>query len=313
MARANEIRLQKKKMKNTASMNDIFDNLKAQELQLLENHTNYYTNLAMSLYEWENLPNGIESRYIERALFESGQAFFYDHQDLGYIVLPCNNSSNLNIYGEPIQVMVTSYGTGFSENVDVDKGIRILNNVNAIPTINTINYYCMKLTQIDSTMNTNLIQQKVPFIFATTKANELSMKTIYQKMYSGEPAIFVNQELISGDKLNVEVKSCEAPYLLDKLQQQRYEIQKELLTFLGINNTIEKKERLLVDETNANNQQIDMSVEIGLELREQACQQINDRFGLNISVKSKVRDVRKQIEWGMEDGSLYNDDLRDEE
>lgn len=302
------LRLKQKRLNKTASLNDIYGSLKEQEMRLYDNHMSYYTNLAMSLYEWENLPNGIESRYIERALFETGQAFFYNHEDLGFIALPCSNSSDMNIYGEPIRVMLTGYGKGFSQQVDVDKGVRILNNINAIPSYNTIEYYCMKLTQIDSTMNTNLVQQKVPFIFATTKANEFTMKSIYQKMYSGEPAIFVNQELITGDKLNVEVKACEAPYLLDKLQQQRYEVQKELLTFLGINNTVEKKERLLVDETNANNQQIDMSIELGLELRELACRQINERFGLNVSVKSKVRDVRQHLGMESEEVEFVHDD-----
>ena len=39
-------------------------------------------------------------------------------------------------------------------------------------------------------------------------------------MYSGEPAIFVNKEMLNekGD-LKVQAISCEAPYLVDKLQK----------------------------------------------------------------------------------------------
>ena len=75
-----------------------------------------------------------------------------------------------------------------------------------------------------------------------------------------------------------------------------------MLTFLGINTTIEKKERLLQDETNANNEQITLNVEIGLRERERACEEINDRFGLELSVYAKDIDVKG----GLTDGDVYN-------
>ena len=92
--------------------------------------------------------------------------------------------------------------------------------------------------------------------------------------------------MTNGD-LNIQSVACESPYLIDKLQQHRFEVEKELLTFLGINTTIEKKERLLVDETNANNEQISLNVEIGLREREKACKEINERYGLNLEVYAK--------------------------
>ena len=129
------------------------------------------------------------------------------------------------------------------------------------------------------------------------------MKNLYAKMYSGEPAIFIDQNLLSqSGNLNIQSVSCEAPYLIDKLQQHRLEVEKELLTYLGINTTIEKKERLIVDETNANNEQITLNVEIGLRERERACEEINERFDLNISVYAK--DI--PVKGGLTDGDLYD-------
>ena len=80
-------------------------------------------------------------------------------------------------------------------------------------------------------------------------------------------------------------------------------MERELLTFLGINNTLEKKERLLVDETNSNNQFIKKASDIGFKQRQLACEQINEMFGLNVNV------IETQDEFEMEvvdDGKLYN-------
>lgn len=282
------------------TINDIYNDLIKEEKRLMLIHLEHYRNIALNLYEWENLPEGMESRHIEHALLHHGQAFFYEHEHLGYICLPCSNSGQMNIYGEPTVVMVS--GHGFSENKHIMDGVRILNNPRIMATDITLTYYCTKLAQIDSTMNTNLIQQKVPFIFATSKENEFTIKNLYAKMYSGEPAIFVDQSLLTNGELNIQSVSCEAPYIIDKLQQHRFEIEKELLTFLGINTTIEKKERLLVDETNANNEQITLNVEIGLRERERACEEINERYGLDIHVYAK--DI--PVMGGALDGDVYN-------
>ena len=289
------------------TINDIYHELLKEEQRLLLIHIEHYRNIALNLYEWDNLPEGMESRHIETALLLNGQAFFYEHEHLGFICLPCSNSGQMNVYGEPTSVIIS--GHGFTENKHITEGVRILNNPRVIPTDLTLNYYCTKLAQIDSTINTNLIQQKVPFIFATTKENEFTIKNLYSKMYSGEPAIFVDQSLLTNGDLNIQSISCEAPYLIDKLQTHRFEIEKELLTFLGINTTIEKKERLLQDETNANNEQITLNIEIGLRERERACEEINERFGLDVSVYAK--DI--EVKGGIADGDVHNGIERDSE
>ena len=71
----------------------------------------------------------------------------------------------------------------------------------------------------------------------------------------------------------------------DTYQQAYVDFKNELLTWLGINNTqMEKRERLLTDEINANNELIMDSVYSQLQLRTEAAKKINEMFGTNISV-----------------------------
>ena len=91
--------------------------------------------------------------------------------------------------------------------------------------------------------------------------------------------------------------------IVDKLQIQKQEMERELLTFLGINNTLEKKERLIVDETNSNNQFIKMASDIGCKQRKLACEQMNQMFGLNVKVIETPDEFQEEV---IDDGELYN-------
>ena len=267
----------------------------------------HYQMLALNRYKWENLPNGIESRYIEQMLYDNGECAMFDHPDLGLCVLRSSSRENLNIYGEPTKLTLS----GFNEHrtVMMDECVRILNNDLALPTQQNIMYYSRRMAEIDDIIMQNLRQQRVPYLFATDENNSFSMKALYDRMYQGEPAIFVDKEMLKGEPENIVVLPTQAPYLVDKLQIQKQEMERELLTFLGINNTLEKKERLLQDETNSNNQFIKMSSDIGFKQRQLACERMNEMFGLNISVVETQDEFQEEV---IDDGDLYDRNPSDE-
>ena len=280
----------------------INDNIERETIRL----TKYYQMLALNRYKWENLPNGIESRYIEQMLFDNGECALFDHPDFGLTVLRSSSRENLNIYGEPTKLSLT----GFNEHrtVMMDECVRIMNNELALPTLPDIVYYARRMAEIDDIIMQNLRQQRVPYLFATDENNAFSMKALYDRIYQGEPAIFVDKEMLKGEPENIMVLPTQSPYLVDKLQIQKQEMERELLTFLGINNTLEKKERLLVDETNSNNQFIKMASDIGFKQRQLACEQMNEMFGLNVQVVETQDEFESEV---MDDGELYDGDTSD--
>ena len=73
--------------------------------------------------------------------------------------------------------------------------------------------------------------------------------------------------------------------------QLKFELLNEVRTFLGINNSnTNKKERLITDEVNSNNQEIMAQREALLLQRKIACDKINSMFGLNISCSFRIKD-----------------------
>ena len=252
---------------------------------------NHYTNLALNTYRWVNLPEGLESKYIEKALYKHGQCFFTLDKDFGYMCLPCSPTGQINIYGEPLGYVLT--GVGYSKQVKDTEGVRITNNDTAVPTVWHIDYYTKKMVEVDEVILQNLRQQRFPYVMATTKNTEFTVKNIAKKIEEKEDFIFMDKSLTDGDGLGIQVIPTLAPYLLDKLQIQKLEFERELLTHLGINTVIEKKERLISCEANANNEHIALNLDLGYKSRKRACELINAKYGLNINVIKVVEEEQK--------------------
>ena len=268
-----------------------------------------FTNLALNRFKWENLPKGLESRHIEKALFEYGQCAFVDDPELGILCLGCSNTNGYNPYGDPTHVVL--HGVGYSKNFALSEVERVLNNDTLLPTKFHVEYYTNKIYEIDKAIYKNLKQQKRPYIVATTKDNQLSMKNIMKQIKEDEEEIYVDDRLANGGKVGVEVLQTNTPYLIDKYQQHKNDLMCEFLTLMGLNNSNannNKKERLLVDEVNVNNGEILMNLDVDYKNRLEACKRINERFGLNISVKKNIFDISEQFldEEGGEYEQIHN-------
>lgn len=251
-----------------------------------------FSNLALNRFTWENLPAGLESRHIEKALFEYGQCAFYDDESVGLICLPCVSSNNLNVYGDPTNIVLQ--GINYSKNVKVKDCVRILNNDTCVPTKHHVNYYVKKIYEVDKAMDKNLKKLKIPYIVATTKQNELTMKNLLKKIKDDEEEIFLDEKMTNGGNVGVEVLNTNTPYYIDKYQQHKNDLMCEFLTIMGLNNSNAnngKKERLLVDEVNVNNGEILMYLDIDYKNRLKACEEINKRFGLNVKVSKNIENL----------------------
>lgn len=250
---------------------------------------NYLKHICKNRYRWDNLPNGLESRFIEDALYNNGQAMFIEDNNLGFLCLPCTSNGQLNVYNEPTTVIIT--GVGYNKQVKIDEGVRIIDNEDVIPPRIHIKYYADLLEEIETTIRLNLEQQKFPFVIPTSKANERSMKTMFENFIKGLP-LFIDEDSNRGESLLKAVKT-DAPFLLDKLQNFKLDVMSEVLTYLGINNTnnSDKKERLLVDEVNINNLHVLLNYEFGYMYRKLACEQINKKYGLNITVSKVIQEL----------------------
>ena len=243
----------------------------------------YYKMLALNMFTWENLPETMDSRYIENALYEHGLCLVNDDKDLGLISVPCSFGANMNINGESTEVITSGYNyVKTVKYINNDNCVLIRNNDLAKPTRDYIANYAERMLEVEMCIRANINQQKFPWFINATEKTKKSLQLIFDKVENFEPFILANREIMGEAPL--EVLTMSTPYVADKLNAYKYELEREILSFLSLNNNFEKKERLLTDEVNSNNDFIHTNAMLMYKVRLQACEQINKKFGLNVRV-----------------------------
>ena len=268
--------------------------MKENEMSMLTNDATYidYLNrlrlLATSLFTWENLDEVAgfgASRFLEQSLFDNGRACFVKDDELGFMVLKVNPSDKLNIYKLPTRVM--AWSIGYEKNYDFDDVVYIMNNELQLPTSQTINLIAYRLYETERTIDTNLIAQKTPILIEGDTKTILTLKNVYMQYSGNTPFIFGNKQFDISNKLNV--LKTDAPYLIDKLTIHKHELWNEALTYLGIDNAnTDKKERLITDEVESNNDLINFYLNCFYKTRKQACDLINEKFLKDSDVKISI-------------------------
>lgn len=254
--------------------------------------TDYYYRLmlmARSVFEWKNLPNGIDEKWIEKYLYTEGCCVFFKDPKLGFMVAKATQSGMINNYDEPTKI--TPYATNYMGEplVNFEECVLMRNNDIMIPTYPTIQLFAYRLAEISRTIDININAQKTPILMMCSERQKNTLKNLYKQWNGFEPVIYGSKDL---DLDGVKALKTDAPVVFDALQIQKHAIWNECMTFLGISNANQdKRERLVTDEVNANNEQIEMSAQIMLKARQKACEQINEMFDLNIEVS-----LRNQID-----------------
>ncbi len=222
----------------------------------------YFSELALNLFKWVDLPETMDGDYMERVLFRSGNiAVVYD-DTMGFLNLEYTENGERDKYEYPIEISVTSANGKFFanyKNTDNNTSFIICKNTKlSIPTILYVDYFTDIISEIDLSAKVNVKMQKTPALCSCSKEQKLSLENALTKFDGNNPYIIVDEEFNEYVKLGVF--SPNAPYVADKLIECKEKYKNEFLSFIGVNNvSTEKKERLITDEVNANNQLISLS------------------------------------------------------
>ena len=276
---------------------------------------NRYKLLALNMFKWENLPQGLTSRHIERVLYDYGQGVMYYTDATGYLFLPCSGVGTPNILGEDVFVQATGFGMTHtlklyntldntlnltSETV----GVRCLNNDLMIPSFINVVDYANKMNDVEKAIDRNLKQQRFPYMIFTNSNNEFSMKAMIKKVEAGEPVIYVDKKVSMDD---FQFFNTGVPYIVDQLQDYKKELEQEILNFFGLSSTNNKRERMLVDELKLNNDYKDRTCELMFKERQEFAKMVNEFYGLNI----KVVNLNETKKAGEENGEIHIDNPTD--
>lgn len=265
---------------------------------------NRLTELAISMFEWQNLPKTVDPRFIEMCLFGDGMCVFFQDEVLGYLSLQCMIGGKLNVYRIPMERK--AYATnGYQRELDETNSVIIFNNYLHTNSMLDVEMFSKRLYNLDRAIDVNANAQKTPVLIQCDESQRLTMKNLYKQYEGNEPFIFGSKGL---DANGLKVLQTGAPYVADKLYQLKTQIWNEALTYLGISNiNVVKKERMITDEVTRNQGGTVASRYSRLESRREACKKINEMFGLNIWVdyREDFQDIDEQKNENEEEEKEY--------
>lgn len=248
-------------------------------------------NIAISVFNWKNLPEGVDERMLEFWLLRDGfVGFFYDealkHDDRrrapeGYAVLPMMIQGQWDMYEYPRERVAYAVN-GFNYRCDEDNSVIIFNNYLRVPMWLTLWQYAWRLADAQRTIDINVHQQRTARVIRCDEDRRLTYLNAAKNVEEGVPWIY-------GDKsLNLEdfqVFDVTTPFVANDVQIYKHQLWNEALTYLGIENVnTDKKERLVSDEVINNMGDVEAERFTRLNARKQACDKINELFGLDVDV-----------------------------
>nr|DAJ04760.1 MAG TPA: upper collar protein [Caudoviricetes sp.] len=245
-------------------------------------YLNRLTELSISMFEWKNLPETVDARYLELHLFETGCMVYFNDEVIGDLCLDCIASGRLDVYGNPILRKAYSGYNNYQKLLKESNSVIIWNNYLHTNSVLDVKMFARRLYVLDRIIDVNANAQKTPVLVHVTEKQRLSLLNLYKEFDGNAPVIFGDKNL---DLNALKVLQTGAPYVADKIYQLKTQIWNEALTYLGISNiNIQKKERLITDEVTRNQGGTIASRYSRLESRRQAVKKINDMFGTNIEV-----------------------------
>lgn len=192
--------------------------------------------------------------------------------------------------------------------------ILVQNNWDLLPTVTTLNLFGYRLYMADRTCDVNISAQRTPVLVVVDEKQRLTMQNLYNQYNGNQPFIFGDKQQLSANQ--IQALNTQAPFIADKIMDYKKEIWNEALTFLGINNIlVDKKERMISDEVNSNNELINLNLQSYLAPRQLACKQFNKKFGfentdkeISVRLRSDLHNIIKNTESIITDYNTFEDE-----
>lgn len=271
---------------------------KKQSITLRETNRRFleaqYENMAVQMIQWEGMPEEIPKYAPERWLYLQGQATFFKIEATGeYAILPvASGSVELDIYGRP--TTWRAFAVGESEQaryinsleLNVDNAVLIWNNQRHTADVGYVNYLVNQMVNVDRTLDINMMLMRTPFVIKATDDSSLTMQNLIRNISDSDVFILKNEQ--AGVDRDVDVLDLGIDFLGVELSEQYETFHDRILRYFGIDYLpVEKRERMVTDEANANNQELEVRRDTRLEYRKVACDDIKKLFGVSITPKYK--------------------------
>ena len=252
----------------------------------------YYLQKAISVFDWifpEEWSVINADNYFLYVLYCWGFIGIIETDKYGIIPQQCT-LSGYNIVYQPARLMINNplIKRTLEPRINIEAALIQL-QPDYLGILDIVDHYAQQKALLSEALAVNAVNSKLSFVFgANNKAQAESLKELYDKIMGGDPAVFIDSKLFDNAgnlQMTFINKDVKGSYIITDLLNDIKMLDDMFNTEIGIPNANhDKKERLLVDEVNANNFETKSKAQIWLETLKRGCKTARDLFGISLDV-----------------------------
>ena len=256
----------------------------APELRYYSIYNFYYErlcNLALSQFEWFNLPDTVDRRYMEKTLLFEGTAAWYWPRGLSFPMVTSwiHLNGQFDSYGYPTDIVGVDFN---GSQIPVDDFIIVYDTMSRVPIMQHIRLYANILTRTHLTADNNLMRQNTPYILSMPKKQKMAYESVMDDILSFNPVVSTHQNMkLEEAVLKVDL---DVPYKVNDILDTRQRYWNDAISILGIASETTKKERMISGEIALNRQEDNVALNTRLLNRVELANKLNEHYGFDIEV-----------------------------
>ena len=262
---------------------------------LVEYYTKYLLEKAISVFKFDGLPETWARNYFEYVLFGYGHIAVINTDKYG-VIPQMSGLTGYNVFYQPTIATIANPLLDGLKTLEIGTQCEIIKlQPNYSGVMDIVTTYADLMALCVETAGINLLNSKMSYIFfSQNKASAETFKKLYDKVASGEPMAVLDKSLLDDEgnpAWTMFTQNVGQNYITDKILNDLQTIEDQFNTDIGIPNAnTQKKERLIVDEVNANNTDTNAKVSLWLETMRYDIEKVNRMFGLNLSVSYRFKE-----------------------
>ena len=244
-------------------------------------YNNELIRLVFSSYEIIGVPEKWDYDYMITHLFVDG-FFTITDTAAGIIPLRCG-VTGINYWDRPTEVIVAvpilgNFRRKINENCAL---IKLQYDYKGIMPL--IQRYSTQLAMCDSAIAVNLMNTKAAIIGQAEDSKQAqTLKKMFDEISSGKPFVVTKNGMVKIGE-TVIFNPVKQAFVADDVLLVKRKLMNEFLTRIGISNAnTDKRERLIADEVNANNEESDFAKNHWIKTVNEGLQAANRLYDLNL-------------------------------
>lgn len=251
----------------------------------LNDFANSILNRTLGMFEYTGLPDSLPTTELEKRLQVNGHAIIFKYQGKLYVTTGGLSGQEKSPYNEPTKVIVNIPSLNLNQTLTINKNCVLIKNDDLMTgLLPTISKHGTLLLENDITMLLSSYNARIQTLISGGTDQTLDSARAYlNDIVDGNLGI-VGENSFFQD-LKTHNPQAQAKTQFSELIQYQQYLKSDLYNELGLSSLNNmKKERMNIDEVNANNDNIYPYVDSMLKNRQDGIKMVNKLFNGNVAV-----------------------------